>query len=68
MDNKYLTKVCALLKPLPGQKKKENVKSTFGTKPTKKVKANKYAAKINKIKQRKKTYHSGATLRQHKVK
>jgi hypothetical protein len=56
-DNKYLTKVCALLKAPPDKTKPVN----------KKAKHNKYSAKINKAKKVKP--HQGDTIyRTHKVK
>lgn len=57
IENKYLTKVCALLRPFPDN-----------TKPaTKKPKSNKYSVKINKARKLKSRLGEG-THRQHKVK
>lgn len=56
-DNKYLTKVCALLRPFPSEAKKT----------TSKGKTNKYTAKITLAKKLKSRLGEG-THRQQKVK
>jgi hypothetical protein len=65
MTNKYLTKVCALLKPPVKTNQHEKTKPSYKTDP---IKGNKYAAKINKMKQRKKIHNGDTIFRQHKVK
>jgi hypothetical protein len=66
MTNKYLVKVCALLRPPANKKTTSNAKSPYKVNPVSKAKPNKYSIKIKRQKQR---VHQGETVhRQHKVK